>query len=392
MKKYRVLWIDDVPSEEFINEAFEFGLEIEVEENLNAGMATLMNTSNEFDAIILDANCRVTNDVNEKPSLYTLTESIYEIDNYCTKSRLIPWFVYTGGGYEGFENISIQIHSKRDWDEKKERYYNKPIDRYELFENIKSAVNKLNSIEWKVWNDYHDIFDIFNNKSSFLALDHLDKSNIFKVLIDLQTSSETINTEHFNVIRGIFAGGIAKTLLNMGVIPEHITELNKKSKHLCNEKFREHIPIHVQRSIHLLVNTCQDGSHNDKECVEGKIPPQVIKLVSEGKARYLFTTVVYSLLNVLEWLNSFILNFGDKEKNKEFFTSQENVTKRGNVSRRPNDLHAFLIFSSTEKYYISRELVSQFGLSDGDIVEAEIGMRLDSKTGTGKPAVVKIIK
>ena len=56
MNKYSVLWIDDNPSEGFLNEAFEYGLEIDVMTCHNDGMAALRNPNNSYDAIILDVN------------------------------------------------------------------------------------------------------------------------------------------------------------------------------------------------------------------------------------------------------------------------------------------------------------------------------------------------
>lgn len=311
--RYRVLWIDDDPSEEFVNEAFEYSLDIDVKTCLNDGINALNSTDNKYDAIILDANCKITNDENEKPSLATLTDSIHDIDSFCTLGTLIPWFVYTGGGYEGFEDLAGRIHSKREWDDRK--YYNKPIDRYLLFDKLKIAVEQINSKDWKIWNIYRPVFDVFDNKSPYNSLDAKEKAILLELLMAIELPEESAKSRYLNDLRKLVAGAIMKTLTKMGVIPSTIVELNGKSRHLGDPRFKEAIPIHVQRSFFSIVSICQDGSHTEKEAEEDKVPAQIDKLVRDGEAPYLLKSLVFELLNILIWLKGFMLSYNDREKN-----------------------------------------------------------------------------
>lgn len=410
MDRYKVLWIDDDPSEEFIGEAKDYHqIDIDVKTCHNDGIAALKNPDNFYHAIILDANCKITNNEQEKPSLESLNESILEVHTYCTsKSVVIPWFVYTGGGYEGFDNLASRISSKREWDDRK--YYNKPKARYELFENLKKSVNQVNSTEWQLWNKHRHVFGIFDSKSPFLALDVHEKSMLIKLLVAAETPEESRNPDHLNNIRKFIAGGVMRTLSNMGVIPLSITKINGKSSHLGDKRFTESIPVHVQRAFYAIISTCQDGSHSGKEVEEEKIPPQIDKLVREGNAPYLLPSLVYEVLNILVWLKQFMISNNDKEQNLHDFnsgyfetnieakeredtkTNETLISKWGYISRREGENHAFLIVSEKERYYIKPDLVKNRKLINGTTINCEIGSAKNHKTGELSNIVIKIIE
>lgn len=319
-QKMKTLWIDDEPNDEFINEAYEFDIDITVCTCHEDGMFALKKPNSNWDAVILDANCKLTNDSQEAPSLESLTESILEIHTFCTAYyKFTPWFVYTGGAYEGFEQLESRISNKREWDDRK--YYNKPIDRYKLYDNLKKAVEK--SKEWKIKSEYNSAFEIFKIKSPFNVLGDIESSMLLKLLLAKDSIVEATYPDHLNNIRKFIAGGVMKTLSNMGVIPASIKELNKKGKHLSDDRFKINIPIHVQRSFHTIIAVCQDGSHSGKEAEEGKIPAQIDKLVREGDVPYLLISMVYDLLNILIWLKGFIKTNSDRDKNLIDFCIKE---------------------------------------------------------------------
>lgn len=49
MSKYKVLWIDDEPTEEFMNEAYEYGLDIINAKCHDAGMILLKDPDKQWD-------------------------------------------------------------------------------------------------------------------------------------------------------------------------------------------------------------------------------------------------------------------------------------------------------------------------------------------------------
>lgn len=96
--KIKVLWVDDEPNDDFMNEAYEEGLDLDNVICVEDGIASLKDSSKSYDAIILDGNCRIKHDMNEQPSLHALRNAITHLLEMQTD---IPWFVYTAANYEG---------------------------------------------------------------------------------------------------------------------------------------------------------------------------------------------------------------------------------------------------------------------------------------------------
>ena len=125
--RLNVLWVDDMPTQDFMNEAYEYGLSITPATSVNMGMSMLKDKSIVWDAIILDANCKITEDEQEQPSLKALKEAVNQLVHMRTE---IPWFVYTGGDYEGVEHLEYMI-KERAYDDR--LFYEKPRQRHELY-------------------------------------------------------------------------------------------------------------------------------------------------------------------------------------------------------------------------------------------------------------------
>ncbi|MEI7504282.1 MAG: hypothetical protein WCJ61_13460 [Paludibacter sp.] len=315
MKRFNVLWIDDDPSESFLNEAYEYGLDIDVKTCHNDGIAALKNPNNSYDAIILDANCKITNEESEKPSLDSLTESILEVHFYCTASQLIPWFVYTGGGYEGFDNLESRISSKRLWDDRK--YYKKPIQRYELFDNLKKAIEAINSPEWQIRNEYSDVFEVCSDK----YIGGQNAGRLLKLLLSLK-NKDNQNPIHFNSIRKV-TEDIFEKLHQIGILPREQDNNGKIEKISFNGKSRflsnlSIIPIYIQRNIHSVISITQDASHskNNPGNEMKSTNLQVDVDIQSNKAPYLLHSTIYELLNILSWSKSFIDDNSKVESNK----------------------------------------------------------------------------
>ena len=129
-----VLWIDDEPSEAFKDEAFEEGINITNCVCVDEGIRLLKDNSKVWDAIILDANCKITGNEIE-PDI----SALYKAVKHLLKANLsIPWFVYTAKSMDWSDNLRNLINDdNRTWDDRD--FYHKPSQRYELFANIKKA-------------------------------------------------------------------------------------------------------------------------------------------------------------------------------------------------------------------------------------------------------------
>ena len=153
--RLNVLWVDDMPTDDFMNEAYEYGLSITPAKSVNTGLSLLKDKSAVWDAIILDANCKITEDEQEQPSLKALKEAINQLVHMRTD---IPWFVYTGGDYEGVDHLEYMI-KERAYDDR--LFYEKPRQRYELYDNIKKAVE--NSEAYRIRQKYAPVCNFYKD-------------------------------------------------------------------------------------------------------------------------------------------------------------------------------------------------------------------------------------
>jgi hypothetical protein len=241
---------------------------------VNDGIEHLKNEKENWDAIILDANCKITSDESEVPSLDALTEAQYRLIDIRTS---LPWFVYTGGDYEGVEALKNIIRRRgRDYDDR--QYYEKPQQRYELFENIKKAV--LCNDVTKVKLEYPDVCGFYKEK------DFID------LLVESKGPEFSTDSHVPNRIRKILEW-IMDYLNRIGVLPIKfsVSNLNDCSRILGDKKMLDVVPIYIQRSLHSCVEITNNGSHHDI----------IDKNIKSGIAPYLNRCLLMELINVLSW-------------------------------------------------------------------------------------------
>lgn len=300
---YKVLWIDDQPNEEFISEAFESDINVIVATCYNDGVMMLEDRSNHFDAIIIDANCKTSNDEREAPSLDVLRDLIEYIVKLCSTNQFIPWFIFTGGAYEGFSHINLMISRNRPWDDRP--YYSKSTDSEVLLENIKKAADKHDETQLKM--KYADIWAVCPDQNVLNILSSLEKEDI-------------CNASIFNEIRKVL-DWIMEYCNKSGVlaITYSGSNLGKCSKALGDLKMKEFVPIHIQRSIHSCVEITNNGSHR----------LEIDDYVKSGNAQYLLRSTTYELLNILIWCKTLPTTEHEihslKERIKEWLTQKEEV-------------------------------------------------------------------
>lgn len=285
--KLQVLWVDDQPKDEFLNEAFEYGLDITVTTCVNDGITALKDTSKSWDAIILDANCKITGDEQEQPTLKALQNAIKELLRQRTS---LPWFVYTGGDYEGVEHLEFMIH-KRDYDDR--LYYEKPKHRYELYDNIKKAVSK--SEVYAVKQKYSSVCSFYKD------------SDLVELLLEYENNKETFRTDTSvpNRVRKIIEW-IMRYFESVGLLTFSFTGTNIStcSRFVC--ELRQLVPVHVIRSLHFCVDVCNNGSHD----------LEVASLISGDEAPFLNNSILMNLLNILHWCPNLMKYEKDELKKK----------------------------------------------------------------------------
>lgn len=271
--KLNVLWVDDMPTNEFLDEAFEYGLSITSAKSVNTGLSLLKDKSAVWDAIILDANCKITEDEQEQPSLKALKAAINQLVHMRTE---IPWFVYTGGDYEGVEHLEYMI-KERPYDDR--LYYEKPKQRYELYDNIKKAVN--DSEAYLVRQKYADVCNFYKDY------------DLVKLLMEYNSDDFDTDTSVPNRVRQIIEW-IMRYLEGKGLLPIPFTGANIARCSVVLGEIHQLVPIQVARSLHFCVDICNDGSHD----------MEVSANIVSGDAPYLNKSLILNLLNILQWCPS----------------------------------------------------------------------------------------
>lgn len=298
----QVLWVDDMPSDAFINEAFKYGLSLTVCTSVNGGIQLLKDKSKVWDAIILDANCKLTDNEQEQPSLKALKEAMNQLIHMRTD---IPWFVYTGGDYEGVEHLEYMI-KERSYDDR--LYYEKPKQRYELFDNVKKAVEANSSY-------------IMRQKHSAVCSFYTD-ADLVDLLLKQDNEDFDTDTSIPNRVRQIIEW-IMRYFDGRGLLSIPFTGTNIAKCSSSLGEIPQLVPIHVARSMHFCVEVCNNGSHGD----------EIIANIAGGEAPYLNKSLILNLLNILQWCPSLKRYEKEELKKKVAQYQQETREKREKRSK-----------------------------------------------------------
>lgn len=297
----RVLWIDDQPNDDFLEMAEKYGLYIENRMNVDSGIEELIISSNNYDAIILDANCISHNDGSTVTEVSALMYAILRIKD-CKID--LPWFVYSAGGFEGEDAIDFMVKGGgRLYDDK--NWYRKPLEIKELFTKIKEVVPK--SEVYKIKQKYSNIFSWYPNTADLVKI-----VEFYEYGIDNDPSV-------FNLIRKEMEW-LMGHLYECGLLlePYNGSGLSGCSKFLGENDMQCIVPIHIQRSLHSVATVCNEGSHR----------LSIDETVKNGKAPYLVKSSILELLNILYWVKDFSKTPEDVEtlRNKV----KDITTKSGN--------------------------------------------------------------
>ena len=302
--RLNVLWVDDMPTEEFMNEAYDNGLSITSVTSVSTGLSLLNDKSKVWDAIILDANCKLADDEQEQPSLKALKEAIGQLVHMRTE---IPWFVYTGGDYDGVEHLEFMI-KERGYDDR--LFYEKPKQRYDLYDNIKKAVQNIET--YRVRQEYTEICNFYAG------------ADLVELLIKSQKEDFDTDASIPNKARQIIEW-VMRYLDGRGLLPINFTGTNIGKCSSSLGDIPQLVPIHVARSMHFCVEVCNNGSHAD----------EIVANIVSGDAPYLNKSLVLNLLNILHWCPSLQKYEKEELKKKVVEYQQETREKRDKRNKMP---------------------------------------------------------
>lgn len=273
MSKYKILWIDDkweeLDSFKDVCELPKNGMEIVPCKYSEDGMVLFERHLEEWSGVILDAKV-LMNKESKLDQLKGLTFSINKI-NELSHIRKIPYYIFTGQPDTASGTAFAEEHF--------EHYYEKDHDEDRLIEDIKHNADELADIQ--IIHKYQIIFDTWPES----------RHDLLRILMVLN-NEDWQNNSVLNDIRKIMSD-VMNRLYDKGFcsIEHDGSNLGKCSVALCQKYMEEFIPIYIQRSIHSLVATTNPGSHRTTTDSD----------VASGKAPYLIRSLIFEMLNVLNW-------------------------------------------------------------------------------------------
>ena len=286
---YKVLWIDDNPSQAFIDDAFEsYDLDIVNKISYKSGIEWLRENKNSCFAVILDVNCKI-DDCSVNTSMDVFTDYHRDVLELC-QNPVIPWFVYTAGDFEGAEQISRIIPSRhRNWDLGR-KYYNKPADRKELLTKVRKAVEHRGFYDILI--KYEDILEKYSDVRVRLI-------NILTVVENGVTDDAAIMTDIRKVLEAM-----VPYLKEHGLLPKKVRKLSAVGyfmKQLSHEAPMI-MPKFIVYGFMSCCEVCQNGSHlSNVSSANGNNNLIVDEMLTKDKMPYLIRSTVYSLLNFMSW-------------------------------------------------------------------------------------------
>ena len=272
----QVLWIDDQPAQNFIIYASLHNIKITAKTNVDDGIQELLENKALYDAIILDANCISHSDNTMAPNIKALS---YATNQLARNNIELPWFVYSGGGFEGEKSIDVIVEGCELPYNPENRWYKKPGDMEVLFADIKSVVAQFQ--DFKLKEKHKELFSWYPHTAQLLGIiSYLDKED------------NNDDYEVFNKIRQqleyLMDFAYKKGFLN---IEFTTTNLGECSKQLGKQELTGIIPNYIQRSLHSVVTVCNQGSHLTS----------LQEIIRNNKAPYLIKSTIYEFLNLVHW-------------------------------------------------------------------------------------------
>lgn len=297
----KALWVDDEYEKgtAFMDSADFEGIDIDPVSCVEDAIEKLKDSSVSYDAIILDANCKITNNPNELASLDALCDAVGRLTRMNTD---LPWFVYTAANYEGSEHLRaiIKTGGKREYDDRE--YYVKPTEYSVLFENIKKAVSNMPTFIVK--KKYAEALKVYSGE------------DIVQLLVRLENGKTSNAVDIPNEVRGVLDWVMAH-LNEIGMLPVLFTKSNLNDCSRClGSMDNDIIPVYIKCCFEHCVRVSNEGSHHE-------LP--TYQLLSKGKAPYLNESLIVDLLNILHWCGTIEGSTEDlKRKTIASYTSKKN--------------------------------------------------------------------
>jgi hypothetical protein len=298
MKKYKVLWIDDVfeQLDLFYEEALANDIVLFGYKSFEEAFENFEYKIFEYDAILLDALFfKSKNQVSGSEDLKGLSLAKDKIAEF-RKLRNIPYFILSG---------QTKLENNDTFLETYGEHYKKqnPDQVIKLFADIKSASD--GQVITQIRHKYQEVFDVCTDK--YIGQDAAKA--LLEALRFTDNEQITSSTEDlFNPIRKIIEKVFSK-FNNLGILPDEVFKakgwINQSSIFLAgnNSSYKmkvEILPPAIAYILKCVLQLIQDASHS-----EGELKLKIDGHVKSLQTPYLYKSVVFQLLDILIWFKKY---------------------------------------------------------------------------------------
>lgn len=332
----QVLWVENDPEiiEAYPIEAEELGLQLVPFTCFDKAYAALRDDYNRWDAIILDAKCKIHDNSMDKATPF-LTHSISVLAELAReKNKTINWYILSG---QGEELISDSIPPTRlawdkDWtDSKNKSFYSKESDREILFMRIRTHYR--NKAEFQISNDlYNPVFkaieecklddEVYTKMEDLLIPIHfntVDGSYYNKMFTDVRIVIEWI-------FRSMIVNGILPPSLLLKKKGKDGINLTWASKFLAGEPDMKSnlliignkivFPKVIADIVKNLIYFSGSKEHTTEESKEDSLNvAEYLRYV--GETPYLLRSLTMQLCDVIVWYANYLKEFPDSIENSK---------------------------------------------------------------------------
>lgn len=357
--RYNILLIDDQYKDESIqdfmlNANFE-NIKIQAVGTHDEGMELILNdVENKFQAVILDATGFKS--VGESDLTNTGLKYSLKILSESRKTKLVPWFVFTGAARNKDDkefSDELRLHQEDiKFGRKGKIYYIKAEDEDKLLEDIKTEIDKLEQtyIEF----NFRHVFQIAKN----INIPNEDINNLIIILRSIQSNTNDLEpslyfTQLRKYVEYIFRDAAKHNILHEKCIDkEGKVNLAESSLFLAGENTKytkvkcakTHFPKIIAENIKNLIFITGAASHTSEVDLTKNLNYQMYR--EQIKTPYLLYQLTFKICDLLVWYDNYLKSNNDKNQNKSLWIENDNnwiegflkeIQRNGYGTFQPND-------------------------------------------------------